>query len=725
MNSRPLRLVPAPLAGVILALSIHAVAQEAAKKVNPYSQAPTSSSAAATNSAAAPDISQPTRARHGMVVTVHHLASDAGLAVLREGGNAVDAAVASAFALAVVHPIAGNLGGGGFLLLREHTGRATFIDFREKAPLAATRDMYLDAEGNVIHEASLVGYRSIATPGSVAGLVYAEQKYGRLSLARVMAPAIRMAAEGFVLSHEEAHELADPDLAAFAESKRIFQRDGDHYKEGDLFRQPELARTLERIAHDPADFYHGKMAHELISELTPGGSLLTLQDLAQYTVVEREPVTGTFHNYTILSAPPPSSGGIVLMSALNILEGYDLASLGDRSPAWIHLITEAFRRAYMDRAEYLGDPDFNHIPLAELTSKQYAAAWRASINSTNITPSVDLVRPAGFLPPAPTTAGHLRESNHTTHLSVVDKDGNAVSLTTTLNDNFGSVQSLQLRNDICNEPTWEAVFTDQEVNAWLAEDLVTHFADQLPPEVHEPRVAVRARSRSSWPFSSARGRPLGHHRRRAAAGPRGEHRRADPREDPGRHLARPGRQRARPDRRVRHGIMASTSSGSRRDGYPVVLIRYTPEPPSRRRPARGAADPTGQLRLAGRSDRTRGAFLRPTLPSRRVLQSKFPRRKIQEHAVVGSRRRLAELDLAHELTALQIRTRTRSSLPDSRRHTSPRSTRADCPRDRPRPSPRIEINPPMIGQCARRQIPPATTGASIAQVGEGHRHPPA
>jgi gamma-glutamyltranspeptidase/glutathione hydrolase len=426
MNPRPLRLVLAPLAGAILALSTHAVAQEAAKKVNPYPQAFSYLDA------------QPTRARHGMVVTVHHLASDAGVAVLREGGNAIDAAVASAFALAVVHPIAGNLGGGGFILFREHTGRATFIDFREKAPLAATEDMYLDAHGNVIPDASVVGYRSIATPGSVAGLVCAEKKYGRLSLARVMAPAIRMAAEGFVLSHEEAHELSDPDLAAFAESKRIFQRNGDLYKEGEIFRQPELARTLDRIAHDPADFYHGKMAHELIEELTPGGSLLTLDDLAQYNVIEREPVSGSFHNYTVLSAPPPSSGGIVLLSTLNILEGYDLASLGDRSPASIHLIVEAFRRAYMDRAEYLGDPDFNHIPVAELTSKQYARAWRASINPGFATPSAALVRPAGFLPPAPTAAGNRRESNHTTHLSVVDKDGNAVSLTTTLNDNFGS-----------------------------------------------------------------------------------------------------------------------------------------------------------------------------------------------------------------------------------------------------------------------------------------------
>ena len=426
MNPRPSRLALAPLVGAVLALSTHAVAQEAAKKVNPYPDA-----ASYLNEL-------PTRARHGMVVTVHHLASDAGLAVLREGGNAIDAAVASAFALAVVHPIAGNLGGGGFILFRDHRGHATFIDFREKAPLAATEDMYLDANGDVIPKASLIGYRSIATPGSVAGLVYAEKKYGRLGLARVMAPAIRLAREGFVLSAEEAHELTDEDLASFAESKRIFQRDGDLYKDGETFRQPELARTLERIAHDPEDFYHGAMARELVDELKLGGALLTLEDLAQYNVVERAPVTGSFHNYTILSAPPPSSGGIVLLSALNILEGYDLRSLGDRSPTAIHFIAEAYRRAYMDRGEYLGDPDYNHIPTAELTSKQYAAAWRASIDTAKASSSAALLRPAGFVPPAPTTAGSRREPNHTTHLSVVDKDGNAVSLTTTLNDNFGS-----------------------------------------------------------------------------------------------------------------------------------------------------------------------------------------------------------------------------------------------------------------------------------------------
>jgi len=420
----PSHSVAAALLAASALIAIDSAAQEGAKTVNssplPYMD------------------EQPVRARHGMVVSVHHLASDAGLEMLRAGGNAVDAAVATGFALAVVHPIAGNLGGGGFLLLRTHDGKATFIDFREKAPLAATEKMYQDAKGDVIEDASVIGYRSIATPGSVAGLAYAERKYGRLGLRRVMEPAIKLASEGFVLSEEEAKELTDPDLARFVESKRIFQRDGELYKAGEIFRQPELARTLKRIAADPEDFYHGEMARELVAALGKGGALMTLDDLAQYTVEERKPIEGSFHNYTILSAPPPSSGGIVLVSTLNILESYNLRVLGDRSAATMHLIAEAFRRAYMDRAEYLGDPDYNQMPAAELTAKKYAEAWRASIHENAATPSAELKRPQGFLPPAPTTAGHRRERNHTTHYSVVDSEGNAVAVTTTLNDEFGS-----------------------------------------------------------------------------------------------------------------------------------------------------------------------------------------------------------------------------------------------------------------------------------------------
>ena len=452
MKLGSIRAAAAACLGAAILISLNAVAREGAKRVDPHLEGgPESgvepSDASGVAGGVAPGVEshpldywdeQPARARHGMVVSVHHLAADAGLEVLRAGGNAVDAAVATGFALAVVHPAAGNLGGGGFLLLRTREGRATFIDFREKAPLAATEDMYLDGKGDVIPDASVIGYRSIATPGSVAGLAYAERKYGRLGLKRVMEPAIRLAGEGFELTAEEARELGDEDLGRFADSKRIFQRGGDFYKAGEVFRQPELKRTLERIAADPEDFYRGAMARELVAELKKGGGLITLEDLAQYTVVERKPIEGSFHGYTILSAPPPSSGGIVLVSALNILEGYDLKKLGDRTAGSMHLIAEAFRRAYMDRAEYLGDPDYNEMPVAQLTRKAYAAAWRAGIDGGAATPSAELRRPKGFLPPAASSAGQRVESSDTTHFSVVDAEGNAVALTTTLNDEFGS-----------------------------------------------------------------------------------------------------------------------------------------------------------------------------------------------------------------------------------------------------------------------------------------------
>jgi gamma-glutamyltranspeptidase/glutathione hydrolase len=383
----------------------------------------------------------PTRAKHGMVLSVHREAADAGLAILKEGGNAVDAAVATGFALAVVHPFAGNIGGGGFMLIRNHDGNSTFIDYREEAPLAATQNMYLDDKGNVLPESdlrsSITGYRSIATPGSVAGLAYAEKKCGTLGLARVMAPAIKLAEEGFALPEDQARQFHYPGLSIFPDSKRIFQRDGKFYETGEIFKQPELAKTLRRIAADPNDFYRGKLAAELVAELKKGGSLITLDDLASYKAIERKPLTGSFHQYTIISAPPPSSGGTVLLSALNILEPYDLSKFGDRSPEWLHLVTEAYRRAYMDRTDYLGDPDFNTIPVPELTSKKYADAWRASITD-KATPSAELHRPEGFLPPPPTTAGKHRDPTDTTHYSVVDKDGNAVSVTTTLNNAFGS-----------------------------------------------------------------------------------------------------------------------------------------------------------------------------------------------------------------------------------------------------------------------------------------------
>lgn len=416
-------------------LLMPAIALAAAAQTQPTPEQ-ISAAYAASQQALGADV--PVREPHAMVVTIHHLATDAGVEVLKEGGNAVDAAVAVGFALAVVHPVAGNIGGGGFMLIHDHNGKNIFIDYREEAPLAATSNMYLDAQGNVIPKASIVGYRAIGVPGSAAGLVYAERKYGRLTLQKVMAPAIRLAADGFVLSAEEAQELHDPILTQFPASKKIFQRDGDFYRAGETFRQPELAETLRKIAEDPSDFYNGAMAKQIAAAVQAGGGLITAADMAHYKVKERTPIVGSYHGYTILSAPPSSSGGITLMETLNILDGYKLTPLGDRTAPEMHLIIEAFRRAFMDRNNYLGDPDYVKMPVEQLISKKYAEAWRATINPDKATPSADLVRPAGFLPPPPTMADVRREPVDTTHYSVMDAQGDAVAVTTTLNGGYGS-----------------------------------------------------------------------------------------------------------------------------------------------------------------------------------------------------------------------------------------------------------------------------------------------
>ncbi len=383
-------------------------------------------------------------ASHAMVVSVHELASRAGVDMMLAGGNAVDAAVATGFALAVVYPQAGNVGGGGFLLLRKANGEAKFIDFREKAPAAATENMYLDAQGNVIPEAnkesSVVGYRAVGVPGSVAGLVYAEKKYGKLSLEKVMAPAIKLAHDGFALAYEDASEFREDEyLGLFPESKRIFQRDGKFYQPGEIFKQPDLARTLERIAKNPDDFYHGALAHELAAAVHKYGGLLTAEDLAAYEVKEREPVHGDYRGYEIISAPPPSSGGVALIEILNILEGFDLAKSGNRSAETIHLEAEAFRRAFYDRADFMGDPDFAKIPVAPLIDKKYGEAWRDTIDPAHASMSKELKRPSfNELERVAQSHSAIREPENTTHYSVVDAEGNAVSVTTTLNDSFGS-----------------------------------------------------------------------------------------------------------------------------------------------------------------------------------------------------------------------------------------------------------------------------------------------
>ncbi len=383
---------------------------------------------------------QPVRARHAMVASVHPQASSIGAEIMREGGNAVDAAVATGFALAVVHPEAGNIGGGGFLLYRTAKGEVHFLDFREKAPAAATRNMYLDGKGNVTRD-SQFGYRAAGVPGTVAGLVDAERRWGKLGLARVMAPAIRLARDGVLVTQYEAAMLHDAELAKDPESRRIFQRNGALFEQGETLKQPELAQTLERISRNPDEFYHGRLATQIAAAIARGGGLVTADDLARYKVVERVPIHGTYRGYDLYSAPPPSSGGVALIEALNILEGFDLRSSHRNSAQHIHLVVEAYRRTFFDRAVFMGDPDFSAIPVAQLIDKKYAAEWRSSINPQKASASTQLQRPAmaQLDQSAALRAPYIGpEKENTTHFSVVDEAGDAVAVTTTLNDAFGS-----------------------------------------------------------------------------------------------------------------------------------------------------------------------------------------------------------------------------------------------------------------------------------------------
>jgi gamma-glutamyltranspeptidase / glutathione hydrolase len=378
----------------------------------------------------------PVHALHGMVGSSEVHASAAGIEILKAGGNAVDAAVATGFALAVTHPEAGNIGGGGFMVIRLVDGRETTIDYREKAPKRATRDMFLDEHGKPVDERSRVGALACGVPGSVAGLALAERKYGRLTLAKVMSPAIALARDGFEVSAglAAALERAKPRLSRFPASTRAFYRaDGTAPHEGDRLAQPDLARTLALIAEQgPAAFYRGPIADLLEREMTATGGLITKDDLASYTPTERAPVTGTYHGYRIVSVPPPSSGGVGLIELLNILEPYPLAEYGPNSSRAMHLIIEAERRVYADRAEWLGDPDFFKVPVTGLTSKSYADRVRASISEGHATPSAEV------------RAGAPRdfEPTETTHYSVVDADGNAVATTTTLNGGFGNAETV-------------------------------------------------------------------------------------------------------------------------------------------------------------------------------------------------------------------------------------------------------------------------------------------
>jgi gamma-glutamyltranspeptidase / glutathione hydrolase len=371
---------------------------------------------------------QPERARHAMVVTQEPLAADVGLRVLQSGGNAIDAAVAVAFALAVTYPYAGNIGGGGFMLARFADGRTTFIDFREKAPLTATRNMYLDSKGNVTRD-SLVGWRASGVPGTVRGLELAHQKYGHKPWAELVDPALRLATVGFPVSYSLDTSLHSDNetklLSQFPESKRIFLS----ARYGDKLVQPDLAATLTRIRDRGAsDFYEGETAQKLAAAMASNGGLITLADLKAYQAVEQEPLRGRYHGDEIITAPPPSAGGVGLLQMLAILEGTGYEKTGAGSAASIHYVSEVMRRFYADRSEYFGDPDFYKVPVRKLLDPHYIASRRDSIDPRHATPSSQ-IRPGEL---------GAREGTETTHFNIVDNEGNAVAVTYTLNAGYGS-----------------------------------------------------------------------------------------------------------------------------------------------------------------------------------------------------------------------------------------------------------------------------------------------
>ena len=369
---------------------------------------------------------------HFMIASNQGLASAAGSEVIRAGGNAVDAAVAVGFALAVVYPVAGNIGGGGFMVIRMADGRSATIDYREVAPLAASRNMYLDAQGNPTNE-SIIGYRASGVPGAVAGMAEALSKYGTMSLGQAMAPAIRMARDGFVVD-SSLHLGLRSSLGYIGQfdAKDVFYNNGEALAPGTVFKQPALARTLQLIANQgPNAFYRGEVGDSLVAALTRGGGIITKQDLEQYRPIWRTPIRSTYRGYTLFTMPPASSGGIVVTQSLNILE-----AAADTLPTWgtaayAHLLGSAFQRAFIDRNSKLGDPAFVKVPLDQLTSKAYARTLAKTIDPNHKTPT-------------PPNGSQIVDGMHTTHYSVVDDRGNAVATTTTLNNGYGS--AVYLRN---------------------------------------------------------------------------------------------------------------------------------------------------------------------------------------------------------------------------------------------------------------------------------------
>jgi gamma-glutamyltranspeptidase/glutathione hydrolase len=379
----------------------------------------------------------PVTAQHGMVVAQEPIAAGVGLEVLKSGGNAIDAAIATGFALAVTHPSAGNIGGGGFMLVRLANGQVHFLDFREAAPKAATRDMYVGPDGKPTKD-SLIGWRASGVPGSVKGFEIASRNWGSKKWADVLAPAVLLARDGFQVDKTLAGDLkgSSATLSRDAESRRVFLRDGRFYQEGESFKQPELAATLDRIARNGArEFYEGETAHKLADAIKTHGGLISPDDLASYRAISRRPLEGDYKGYHIITAPPPSAGGVGILQMLAMLARSDFASNGADSPEAVHFTAEAMRRFYADRSEYLGDPDFYRVPVRQLLAPSYIQGRVKTIQPDRATPSTD-VRPGAINAAAARTAAY--ESVETTHFNVVDSHGNAVAVTYTLNGSFGS-----------------------------------------------------------------------------------------------------------------------------------------------------------------------------------------------------------------------------------------------------------------------------------------------
>lgn len=371
-----------------------------------------------------------TYGKNGMVVSDHYLASEAGIEILKKGGNAIDAAVATAFALAVTHPEAGNIGGGGFIVFMKSDGDVTTFDFREKAPLAASPTMFLDEEGKIKDNSNHRGLLSVGVPGTVAGLYQAHQKYGKLTWKEVVEPAVKLAKKGFPMSwglYRVALRMSDRDDSWDIMKNYFRGADGEIVAPGELWKQPALAKTLEEIKkHGRDGFYKGKVAEEIESYMKANGGIITQEDLAKYEAVERKPVSTQFKDFEIFSMPPPSSGGVALIEMMNLLEAADISAIEFNSTPYVHIVAEAMRRAFADRAEFLGDPDFNpEMPVDKLISKDFAKARFENLDMNHASPS------------DPSKYGQLYGGDHTTHFSVTDKEGNAVSLTYTLENSYG------------------------------------------------------------------------------------------------------------------------------------------------------------------------------------------------------------------------------------------------------------------------------------------------